>query len=151
MKRPLALLALLVLVPCVAACSGGPEVPIVSDVIRAPEPDTILIRNASNAWLDTLTVEEDGKDRDGAQRLGRISPAGPATQQLIYRGDDSPPLAPTATISWSQKGKGSFNRTVSVRDALTGARIRDDSVLVFEVAPGGEARVFVTDRRALGL
>ena len=109
---------------------------------RAPQPQNVVLRNASGADLHRRTVREP-RETANASRLGTISPALDGRSYTFARRAGAAPLPDVAEVVWETRSGFVGSARVSLAAALKGATGVDDEAIVFELRSGGRVRVYL--------
>ncbi len=121
-------------VACATLPTGGPA-----------EPKVIAVRNQSGSDIITVTLRQSGGSPDQAKRFGSVSPLPAGVTQSVGRQTDPPRLSPTVTLEWVDNQRRTHTRELSLASALSSATGAEGEMLVFEIWPSGDVRVFVED------
>ena len=117
-------------------------------VSNAPEPPEIIVRNRSNADIDTVTLRETSHSQDRVLRFGSISPVPAGVSQSFVRPTNPARLPSTVTLEWIDNQGKVHTQDLSIDRTLQSATGAAGEALVFEIGPYSNVMVYVEQTNA---
>ncbi len=107
------------------------------------EPATIIIRNSSQFYIETVTISGI-KKQNQYMRVGAISPLPQGVSQVIGRSTDPPLLPPKIPFCWVIETDNKICKQMDLRPVLNKSNA-EGKALVFEILTRSEAMVYLED------
>jgi len=107
------------------------------------EPREIVVRNRSNADIQTVSLREKSRTPDGAAKFGSLSPVPKGVSQSYVRPTNPPRFPREITVEWVDAEGRTIRRDVSLGRALRDATGAPGEALVFEIGPFEDVLVFL--------